>query len=469
MSNQKQKIDFRHPELFIALSSNRAASGDFSRASLLGEQYRALKKALKCESDEKKVLSKKVAEAKTINTNASDLISQVKSQSDKILEIKAELKQLEKTIINIVSVAPDMSGVLPPQFSPELSEKAEGEKFTIKAVSEDLHQLWGDYVSQHPNATIYHTLGTQFVISDTFGAQSMSLMAFGEREEVVGVLPLVRLKSKMFGDFWSSVPFFNYGGVLASSQQVSEGLISFAGDMLAHQGGEFIEYRDCRPSQALPVKKDKVAMLLNLPGTEEDLWHQIGSKLRAQIKKAQGYNFKVSTGKLELVDDFYKVFSINMRDLGTPVYSKKFFINMLKQHPSAHITVVYLKERPVSAGFTLGWRNTLEIPWASTLRTANCFNMNMLLYWEILKFSVSSGYIVFDFGRSSVDSATYSFKKQWGAKPYQLYWKYWMPNDGVLPHISPDNPKYRILISIWKKLPILIANFLGPYVVKNLP
>jgi len=158
-----------------------------------------------------------------------------------------------------------------------------------------------------------------------------------------------------------------------------------------------------------------------------------------------------------------------MRDLGTPVYSKKLFSNMLSHNDSAHIVIIYHQNKPVSCGFVLGWKNTLEIPWASTLRKANKLDANMKLYWEILKFAVSQDYDIFDFGRSSKDANTYKFKKQWGAKPHPLFWHYWLPNEQVLPEINPNNPKFKIMIAIWKKLPVWLANIIGPPIVKNLP
>jgi FemAB-related protein (PEP-CTERM system-associated) len=158
-----------------------------------------------------------------------------------------------------------------------------------------------------------------------------------------------------------------------------------------------------------------------------------------------------------------------MRDLGTPVYSKQLFVNMLKQHESANITIVYSDKQPIAVGFTLGWRNTLEIPWASTLRSANPINANMLLYWEILQFAIKQQYQVFDFGRSSKDASTYKFKKQWGAQPHQLYWHYQLLGSAELPKLNPNNPKFKLLIAVWQKLPVWLANLMGPQVVKYLP
>ena len=166
---------------------------------------------------------------------------------------------------------------------------------------------------------------------------------------------------------------------------------------------------------------------------------------------------------------YFGIQGYNMRDLGTPVYSKGLFINMLLQHPSANISIVYMHKKAVAAGFTLGWRNTLEIPWASTIRNANQYNVNMRLYWHLLELAINRGYKNFDFGRSSKDATTYKFKKQWGAQPKQLYWHYWLPDQAELSPVTTDSPRFKLAIKIWQLLPIWLTKILGPSIVKNIP
>lgn len=128
-----------------------------------------------------------------------------------------------------------------------------------------------------------------------------------------------------------------------------------------------------------------------------------------------------------------------------------------------------MDNKPIAASFLMGHKETLEIPWASTLKEVNHLSINMLLYWEVLKYSIKKQYSYFDFGRSSLNSGTFKFKQQWGANPKQLYWHYWLPDNSELPSLNPDNPKYALAIRAWKKLPVFVANLLGPLLVKNLP
>jgi FemAB-related protein (PEP-CTERM system-associated) len=178
----------------------------------------------------------------------------------------------------------------------------------------------------------------------------------------------------------------------------------------------------------------------------------------------------VTFGGEECLEDFYTVFARNMRDLGTPVYGKTFFSKILQYFAEhSRIVVIHIGNQPVAAAFLLGNKDTLEIPWASTIKDVNHLSMNMLMYWEVLKYAIENRYKYFDFGRSSKESGTFRFKQQWGAKPKQLFWHYWLAKNVELPKLNPDNPKYALAINIWKKLPINITKWLGPLIVRNLP
>ena len=159
-----------------------------------------------------------------------------------------------------------------------------------------------------------------------------------------------------------------------------------------------------------------------------------------------------------------------MQHLGTPVYSKLFFKNILEEFPElTRICTVYNEKEPIASGFLIVFKDRLEIPWASSLKKYNCYSPNMLLYWTALKLACDEGYQVFDFGRSTSGEGTYRFKEQWGAKAYPTYWYYWMRNGGPLPELNPRNPKYRMAIRLWKALPVALTRLIGPAIVKNLP
>lgn len=342
---------------------------------------------------------------------------------------------------------------------------------TIKQLTPEDYEKWDAYVEQHANTSLYHFTKWFSLIQSLF---NHSVYAFYKEQNntVTGVLPLVRIKSKIFGDYYVSMPYVNYGGILADNDVIKKELFEYANDYVTDEGGSHIEYRHTfEMDNDIPVRTDKVLMILSLPETEEELWKAIGSKLRAQVKRPQREGVSVKHGGSELVDDFYYVFSRNMRDLGTPVYSKKLFTSIIDSFgDNVHIVVVYSKEgEPAAAGYTIGYRGRLEIPWASALRKYNRISVNMMLYWEILKYAIEEKYKEFDFGRSTIDAGTYRFKKQWGAQPQQLYWHYWLRDGGEPPQMNPHNPKYQLAIKLWQKLPLWLTRIIGPPIVKNLP
>jgi FemAB-related protein (PEP-CTERM system-associated) len=267
-----------------------------------------------------------------------------------------------------------------------------------------------------------------------------------------------------------SMPYFNYGGAIADEEFIEDMLMQAANEHAATLGVSHIEYRDDIPRKGLPVRANKVNMILPLPRDEETLWAGFSSKLRSQIRRPQRVTLETLCGGEDHLDDFYSVFSRNMRDLGTPVYAKEFFRNILHSFPrESRILVVRMKNRPVAAGFLIGHRDRLEIPWASSAREVNHLGVNMFFYWKVLQYAIDKHYRSFDFGRSSTGSGTYRFKEQWGAQPKQLYWHYHLNEDRELPSLNPDNPKYSLAINIWKRLPLILTNRLGPLIVRNLP
>jgi serine/alanine adding enzyme len=324
------------------------------------------------------------------------------------------------------------------------------------------------YVFNDAKAKFYHLPECCKLIQREFGHAVIYLLAI-EDSEITGILPLVRQKSYLFGDHLISMPYFNYGGIVAKSEAVEIKLLEAAINIAKDMSVSDIELREMHCRQPLKNKQNKVTMLLDLK--DQDLmWQSLGTKMRAQIKRPIQHNIKSKVGKAELLDDFYFVFSRNMRDLGTPVYKKSFFSSLIEafeQYVSLH--VVTINNEPVGAAFVIEFKDTVEVPWASTLREYNKYGTNMFMYWEILKYAINGGYKYFDFGRSSMDSGTYRFKKQWGAKPVQLYWNYWLAAGHDMPMTNTSNAKYALMINLWKKMPLAFTNWLGPKLARNLP
>jgi FemAB-related protein (PEP-CTERM system-associated) len=330
---------------------------------------------------------------------------------------------------------------------------------------------WDEYVSAHPDSCNYHRYGWRAVIEKSFGHQTRYHVARNDSGNICGVLPLVSMKSAIFGKFIVSLPFLNYGGILCDNDGTERLLIDESRKWLDDVGGDYIELRHQRKSLfPLETKKHKVTMILDLEQSHEAAWKNLDAKVRNQVRKAEKFSLRAVSGHLELLDGFYEVFCRNMRDLGTPVYSKDFFHNALSTFPdSTRIISVILENKTVASGILTWFKDTLEVPWASSIRDFREMCPNNLLYWEAIKFAINNNSRKFDFGRSTPEEGTYRFKKQWGALPYQLYWQYILKDGYKMPELNTKNPKYELAIKMWKRLPLLVSNNLGPRIVKNIP
>lgn len=338
--------------------------------------------------------------------------------------------------------------------------------------TEELDQAtWDAFVDRHPQATSYHLYRWKRVIEESFGHRTHYLAALDGGGTVRGVLPLVHMKSALFGNFLVSVPFVNYGGLLCAADGARDRLLSTAEALRRDLAAEHVELRHLGSSVAgLPSREHKVTMVLPLAGDAEAQWARFNAKLRNQVRKAEKSGLTFRLGEAELLDGFYRVFARNMRDLGTPVYGKQFFRNVLAALPErARVAAISHEGRVIAAGILYWYRGTMEMPWASSIADYKPLCPNNLLYWEAIRFAIGRGCSRFDFGRSTPDEGTYNFKKQWGAEPVQLYWQYLLEPGKPLPEINPKNPKYQAAIRLWKKLPIGLTKLVGPGIVARIP
>jgi FemAB-related protein (PEP-CTERM system-associated) len=213
----------------------------------------------------------------------------------------------------------------------------------------------------------------------------------------------------------------------------------------------------------------KVHMRLKLPDFPGPLWESFPAKVRNLVRKGEKSGLTVHWGRLDLLPDFYDVFSRNMRDLGTPVYGRRFFRAILSHFvDEAELCVVRLGQQAIAAALLLHGKGVTQVPSASSLREFNNTSANMLMYWHLLDRAIERKQAVFDFGRSTIDSNTYAFKKQWGAEPEGAVWQYHL-RDGNTVDLRPENPKMQRLIRIWQRLPVRLTRWIGPGIVRGIP
>jgi len=348
--------------------------------------------------------------------------------------------------------------------------RAGGGAVTVSVSDAATEPAWDGFVESRPEASAYHAWRWRRIFETTFGHECAYLAAWDEGR-IVGILPLVLFNSRVFGRFGVSLPFVNYGGVVAETDEAARALLAAASALASERHLSHLELRHLVARfPDLPAKHHKVAMRLALPGNADALWQAIDRKVRNQVRKAEKSGLTAAVGGAELVAEFYAVFARNMRDLGTPVYPRRLFEDILATFPdAARVFVVRHGATPVAGSLTVKWRQTTEVPWASSLREHRASSPNMLLYWTMLQQAMRDGSSTFDFGRSTPDEGTFHFKRQWGAEATPFEWEYVLPAGGKLPDQSPANPKFRLAIALWKRLPVPFATALGPHIVRSIP
>lgn len=329
---------------------------------------------------------------------------------------------------------------------------------------------WNACTNNFAEACLYHGWEWGQLVEETFGHKAHYLAA-SSNGAIEGVLPFVSMKSHIFGQFLVSMPFSSYGGVLATSQPARDALVDYVAEFAQQAGARHIEMRQGNVCNVpWEDRTPKVTMVVELPSTVEELWNRLSSGMRNKIRNAKKQGLRVEWGRGEMVDLFYRIFSRNMRDLGTPVYPKRWFTNLCRRlSQNAEIITVWDRKYPVGAGLTIDHGHTLELPWSSTLRESRKKYSAVLMYWALQERAVGKGYLRVDFGRSSPGSGTHEFKRHWICEEKPLHWYYWLSSGAAVPELRADNPRYRLATELWRRLPVSVANWLGPRIVRAIP
>jgi FemAB-related protein (PEP-CTERM system-associated) len=327
---------------------------------------------------------------------------------------------------------------------------------------------WDAFVLSSPEATFFHRAGWQRVIAEVFRHPTYFLYAQAG-DAVTGVLPLVHVKSLLFGNALVSLPFAVYGGVAASTPQASAALESEALALAERLGVHHLELRNVRrrhedwPLQDLYVTFRKEI----LPDLESNML-AIPRKQRAMVRKG------IKNGlRSELDGDvgrFFELFADNVHRHGTPALPKRYFEALAEEFGSdcEILSVTDSGGRALSSVMSFRFRDEILPYYAGDDERARELAANDFKYWEVMRRACESGVKVFDYGRSKRDTGSYAFKKNWGFEPTPLHYEYRLYRGDTIPQNNPANPKYRAFIALWRRLPIGLANRLGPYVVRNL-
>ena len=358
----------------------------------------------------------------------------------------------------------------PPVHAEEMAGVSGMERLVDVSVLSGPDPACDQFVRLMPEGRICFLPGWNFMVQKLFGHTSFYLVA-RESGNVRGVLPLTYVRSRLFGNRMVSQAFVDYGGVLADSVQACDGLFHRAVDLATECGCRNIEFRNIHPlPYDLVLRGDKVSMHLPLGGDPEKLWKGFDAKVRNQVRKAEKSGIEPVIGGVELLDGFYRVYTTRMHQLGTPSYSRNLMKGILEAFPAeSNIVAVRLKGLTIGAGMVTFSSNHAEMLYAATLIEYNQLCPNNLLYWSAIKHYCQKGVRYFDFGRSTIDSGTHRFKQQWGPEQVDLHYQYWVRPGHELSQARPDSPRYRRKVEMWKKLPLCVTRFLGPYISKGLP
>lgn len=339
---------------------------------------------------------------------------------------------------------------------------------SLEQCKEQDRNSWDQFAASREHCGPYHLFGWKDVIESTYGHACPYLMSV-QSGQVAGILPLTAIRSRFFGNSLTSLPFVDTAGVVAIDPRAQEELVSGAVQWCAAQGVDYLELRQVQPVKGeFRIDTHKLSLTMPLPDSTEAQWEAISSERRNRVRKAQKAGATAQIGGAELLPEFYDVWSHNMRDLGSPAHSRLWFERILAVFPDmAHVMILRHARGAVGACIALIHKGTLSVPWVSSLRRSFAVHSNDLLYWEAMCFAISRGCTVFDFGRSTAHSGNHTYKVRWGAHEAPIYWHYRSLAGGEPKLPGDDDVKFAVASWIWKRLPVPLANVMGPRIRKS--
>ncbi len=326
---------------------------------------------------------------------------------------------------------------------------------------------WDAFVATCPEATFFHRAGWKTVLESAFGHSTHYL--YVERDgEIEGLLPLAQVKSWLFGNTLSSLPFCVYGGILASNDEARSTLREAACQLARRLKVDALEMRNIHPSgEDWPTKMLYATFRKEIDADAEVNLKAIPRKQRAMVRKG------IEAGLISETDAgwqrLYRVYAESVRNLGTPVFPARYF-RILREVFQSDCDVLMITDgqHDIAGVMSFYFKDQVLPYYGGSLEQARVLKGNDFMYWELMRRSGEQGIRIFDYGRSKKGTGPYNFKKNWGFTPEPLAYEYFLVNAADVPDVNPLNPKYRLFVNSWKKLPLPVANFVGPFLARNL-
>lgn len=339
----------------------------------------------------------------------------------------------------------------------------------IRELDDGAAGAWDSFVQTTPDATFFHLSPWRKVIEQAFGHRTY--YAYAEQDgAIVGVLPLARMKTRLFGDALISTPFCVYGGPVAVTPEAAAALEAHALDLMRSTGVPSLEFRRLgAPDAGWQVRPPLYYTFRRaITGDADADMKAIPRKQRAMVRKGiQNGLRSVSDGDTARL---HRVYAEMVHALGTPVFSAKYFRLLGEAFPGAHdVTTVLHEDKAVAAVLNFHFREEVLPYYGGGTRAARGLAGNDFLYWEVMRRAgAERGARLFDFGRSKSGTGAFDFKKNWGFTPQPLNYCYRLKDGASLPDNNPTNPKFKLMIAAWRRLPIPVANIIGPHIVRGL-
>ena len=344
----------------------------------------------------------------------------------------------------------------------------------IEELTPPFEAAWDRYVrgaSDAEGATFFHQLGWRWLVERVFGHRAHYLLA-RRGSRIVGVLPLFEMKSLLFGHSLVSVPFAIGGGVVADDADAAAELVTHGKGLAERLGVDYLELRSERPvdDPGLLTKDLYVTFRADLAEGEEAWLQRMERKRRQMMNYVARAGFEHRVAGIKELPLFYRLFCESMRHHGTPVYPRLFLEEILDRFPEqTHLFFVYHQGRPLVGTLTLMFRDVIMPFYAGADRHHKPRGVDEYLYLSILRWGRENGFRTFDFGRSKRGTGAHAFKVRWGMQEVPLAYQYQLVRARELPNVSPVNPKYRMLIETWKRLPLPVTRLLGPHLIAKIP
>ena len=327
---------------------------------------------------------------------------------------------------------------------------------------------WDAFVDAMPSGTFFHRAAWRGLIAEEFGHRAF--YTYAERDgAIVGVLPLVQMKTLLFGNMLTSVPFCVYGGPLAADAETAAALSDYAASLLPQTGASAVEFRHRDPVVSDWTERPDLYVTFRKPivADNEANMKSIPRKQRAMVRKGiqNGLSSVVELDPARL----HRIYAESVRNLGTPVFTRSWFASLMRRfRDCADIVTILHGDRPVASVMNFYFRDEVLPYYGGGTSGARQVAGNDFMYWEVMRRAADRGYRIFDFGRSKLGTGAYSFKHNWGFEPAKLPYRYKLAPGSAIPEHNPLNPKYALFIAAWKRLPLPVANAIGPHFVRGL-